>query len=457
MIKSHDMKNRELVIGLEVHLKLNSTHKLFCSCINTQDFVTTQPNTHICPTCTGQPGGLPVIQQTAVEKALLLGRLLNCEIVNPSSFDRKSYFYPDLPSGYQITQFNTPYAQRGQVSFFSEDFSSESSVNITEAHMETDTAKTIHDGSVALLDFNRAGTPLVEIVTEPDFRNAEQVSSFLKELQRMVKFNNIGDADMDKGQMRVDVNISIRPEGASEYGTRVEIKNMSSFSMIKKAINTEYDRLVILYESGETFDQETRRWDETTDTTILMRSKENALEYRYFPEPDLPLCLIPTEIIDSINEITTISPHDTIKRYRDEYDFNKEYIHLLMSTPATHAYAQRLFATDISPRIIGQWLVGPIASYCKEQRIECDELPVSFAYLVNFLHEIEKKTITYDQGKIVLKKMLESDLSPASIIKELGFDAAGLSDDDIRAIGTDVLAAHPHIVEQYRGGKESAI
>ena len=249
----------QLTIGLEIHLKVKSPNKLFCQCPNEQNFDTLLPNTNICPVCTGQPGALPTLSYEPLFKALLLGKALNCKINPVSTFDRKSYFYPDLPMGYQITQLYHPTNIDGQVTFFVDDeYSTEKTVGIRDAHIESDTAKMIHDGGQALIDFNRAGTPLVEIVTDPDFRSAEEVSSFIKELQKRAKYNDISDADMDKGQMRVDVNISIRKSEEDPYGTRVELKNINSTGMIRRAIQHEYDRQIAILESGKKLDQATR-------------------------------------------------------------------------------------------------------------------------------------------------------------------------------------------------------
>lgn len=241
----------QLTIGLEIHLKIKSPNKLFCQCRNEQNFDTLLPNTNICPVCTAQPGALPTLSYEPLFKALVLGKVLNCKINDISTFDRKSYFYPDLPMGYQITQLYHPTNIDGQVTFYiDDDYNQERSVGIRDAHIENDTAKMIHDGGQALIDFNRAGTPLVEIVTQPDFRTAEEVSAFIKELQRRAKYNDISDADMDKGQMRVDVNISIRKSENDPYGTRVELKNINSTGMVRRAIAHEYARQVELLENG---------------------------------------------------------------------------------------------------------------------------------------------------------------------------------------------------------------
>lgn len=288
------------------------------------------PNTNICPVCTGQPGALPTLSEEVLEKALLLGKALNCKINEISTFDRKSYFYPDLPMGYQITQLYHPTNTEGKVNFFLDNYTTEKTIHIQDAHMECDTGKMIHNEGQAMLDFNRAGTPLVEIVTLPDFRSSEEVIEFLKELQRMVRFNDIADADLEKGQMRVDVNISLRKSEKDPFGTRVEVKNINSFGMIKRAIEHEQTRQEKIYESGETFTQQTRGRDDAKNESYLMRSKEDALDYRYFPEPDLPPLKIQDETKKRLNEQAIVIPHEIIKQFNN-YGFNKEYINALIS------------------------------------------------------------------------------------------------------------------------------
>ena len=301
-----------LTIGLEIHIKLNTPNKMFCQCANEQNFETLMPNTHICPVCTGQPGALPTLSKEVVDKALLLGKALHCKVNEYSQFDRKSYFYPDLPMGYQITQLYKPTNVEGQVSFFLNNYTQEKTVHILDAHMENDTAKMIHNGGEALLDFNRAGTPLVEIVTNPDFTSTDEVVEFLKELQRLMRYNDISSADMEKGQMRCDVNISVRKNSSDPLGTRAEIKNINSFGMVKRAIEHEQARQEAIYEKGETFSQQTRGRDDAKGESYLMRSKEDALDYRFFPEPDLPPLHISKETIERLNSIP-INREDNIE------------------------------------------------------------------------------------------------------------------------------------------------
>jgi aspartyl-tRNA(Asn)/glutamyl-tRNA(Gln) amidotransferase subunit B len=319
-----------LTIGLEIHIKLKSVNKMFCQCKNQQNFDDLVPNTNICPVCTGQPGALPTLSEEVLEKVLLLGKALQCTINETSAFDRKSYFYPDLPMGYQITQLYHPTNTEGQISFFLDNYITEKIVHLQDAHMECDTGKMIHDGNQALLDFNRAGTPLVEIVTKPDFSTTEEVIEFLKELQRIVRFNDIADADLEKGQMRVDVNISLRKSESDPLGTRVEVKNINSFGMIKRAIEHERIRQEKIYETEKIFTQQTRGRNDVKGESYLMRSKEDALDYRYFPEPDLPPLKIDKKRMERLNGKEITIPHHIIKKLKEEYGFNKEYINALI-------------------------------------------------------------------------------------------------------------------------------
>ncbi len=335
------MTNYTITIGLEVHLKIKSKTKIFCQCPNEQNFDVLMPNTNICPVCTGQPWALPTLSTEVLEKSLLLGKALNCTINTISQFDRKSYFYPDLPMGYQITQLYHPTNTNGKINIFLDNYNQETTIHILDAHMENDTAKMIHDEKEALIDFNRAGTPLVEVVTWPDFHTEDEVVEFLKELQRICKYNNISDAEMDKGQMRVDVNISIS-DNPEKLGQRVELKNINSFGMIKRAINHEFNRQKEILENGGNIEQQTRGRDDENTTSHMMRSKENALDYRYFPEPDLPPLELDGSILNKINQQakTLTIPYEIIKTFKEKYQFHKEYINALINDKDILTYFQ---------------------------------------------------------------------------------------------------------------------
>lgn len=454
-----------LTIGLEIHIKLKSVNKMFCQCPNEQNFDALLPNTHICPVCTGQPGALPTLSQEVLDKALLLGKALNCKINKISSFDRKSYFYPDLPMGYQITQLYHPTNTEGKVNFFLDNYTTEKTVHIQDAHMECDTGKMIHNWGEALLDFNRAGTPLVEIVTLPDFRSVEEVVEFLKELQRIVRFNDIADADLEKGQMRVDVNISLRNSEKDPYGTRAEIKNINSFGMIKRAIEHEKDRQEAIYAAGETFEQQTRGRDDTKGESYLMRSKEDALDYRYFPEPDLPSLHLSDETFKRLDEQTIVIPHEVIKQFSQDYGFNKEYINALISDKDILNYFKKLeslFTKEgnegwLKSKLIAKRISWPIAARLNEHFKTINELPFNQDTFIEFLTNAQAGNLIENQLKVVMQEMLSTWKNPSEIIKEKWFDTPAIDSNEIELIAKQILEENPAIVEQYKDGKTTTI
>lgn len=449
------MSDYKVTIWLEIHLKLKSENKLFCQCRNQQDFENTKPNTNICPVCTGQPGALPTLSQEALEKGLLFGKALHCTINKESRFDRKSYFYPDLPMGYQITQLYHPTNTNGKVHFYVDNYRQEKTVHILDAHLESDTAKMIHENKKALLDFNRAGTPLIEIVTWPDFSSWDEVIEFLKELQRIARFNNISDADLEKWQMRVDVNISIRKTDEEKLWTRVEIKNINSFWAIKRAIEHEYKRQKELYETNQLFSQQTRRRDDQNTCSHLMRSKEDALDYRYFPEPDLPPLVLSDELLENINTIQLEIPYNFIKTAIEEYGFNKEYINALLSDKGTLDFF--LSIENIDPKIKAKRICWPIAAWTKENYKTTEELPFSKEIFVEFLTSAQEGKIQENQLKIIMEEMLLTGKSYNEIIKEKWFNTPWIDENELEKIIKWVLEENPTIVEQYKCGKTTTL
>ena len=444
-----------LTIGLEIHLKVKSSTKLFCACTNSQDMEMLVPNTNICPVCTGQPGALPILQVEPMMKSLLMGRALHCTIHPTSAFDRKSYFYPDLPMGYQITQFHTPTMTDGQVEFFNESFEQSETIGIQQIQMETDTAKSIHTAGASLIDYNRAATPLIEIVTKPEFHTPEQVASFLKELQRIARYNDISDADMEKGQMRVDVNISISKD--STRGTRNEIKNMNSISAIMRAIDHEYNRQVAVLESGGEIVQATRRRDDIAGESFVMRSKEDALDYRYMPEPDLPPLTITREILDEIDTAPLLLPSVFITRCRQEFWFHKEYINALINDKETLDYFLACLDDGCDPKETVKWIAWPMLAYTKEHFLTLSELKFDRGQFVAFLRMIEEGKLISNQYKMIMEQMIATGKSPDELVKELWFDAVQSNDDEIIAVIQTILTANPTIVDQYKWWKETAI
>lgn len=446
-----------LTIWLEIHIKLNSENKMFCQCKNEQNFDTLEPNTNICPVCTGQPGALPTLSEDDLLLALKLGKALNCKINKESQFDRKSYFYPDLPMGYQITQLYKPTNTDGEVSFFVNNYEEEKKIRILDAHMENDTAKMIHEWWQSLIDFNRAGTPLIEIVTWPDFSNDDEVVEFLKELQRIVRYNNISNADMEKWQMRVDVNISIRKNESDPLWTRVELKNINSFWMIKRAILHEHNRQKTLLEKWEKVWQETRMRNDTEWISKMMRSKEDALDYRYFPEPDMPILQLNDEILKNLDNEKLIIPHNIIKKFKQEYWFHKEYINALIGDFDTLLVFSELKEQWLDPKNIAKWISGPINAYMKENFVWINDLPFNLKQLSEFIKISDEWKIMDNQMKIVMDEMLKTWKSASEIIKEKWFDAPEISENDLENIAKKVLENNPTIVEQYKSGKTSTL
>jgi len=446
-----------ITVWLEIHLKLSTSTKIFCRCKNDQSLDNNQPNTNICPVCTGQPWALPQVSKEVVEKGLLLGKALNCRVNNPSRFDRKSYFYPDLPMGYQITQLYTPINVDWKVSFFLDNYEQKKSVRISDAHLECDTAKSLHQWDTMYLDFNRAGTPLIEIVTGPDFSSSDEAVEFAKEVQRIAKWNDLSDADMEKGQMRVDVNVSIRNQESDPLGTRVELKNINSFSAIKRAIDNEVIRQQQCIEAWEEIKQETRRWDDLKGQSFLMRSKEDALDYRYFPEPDLPDLYIDDELLQKVKERELTIPFDHIRKMKEEYGFNKEFINTMIWDYSTLKFFNRLIEKWFDPKLVAKWIAGQISAYMTAHFVWITELPIDEEQLEEFLSIAKEWKIIDNQLKLVMEEMLASGASASDIIKEKWFDTPALSNDELRDHCKAVIAENPAIVDQYKWWKTSVI
>ena len=441
----------QTIIWLEIHIKLNSDTKLFCGCANEQEFDDLEANTHVCPVCMGQPGALPVLYQQPLDKAIQLWLALGCEIDAQSHFDRKSYFYPDLPLGYQITQLARPTNIDGKVSFFvDKEFVESRTVRIRDAHIETDTGKSTHQWGGVLLDFNRAGTPLVEIVTDPDFHTAEEVVAFLKQLQRIARYNNVGDADMEKGQLRVDVNISLRPEWQEEYGIRTETKNMNSFSAITRAIAYEVARQTEVLESGGHIEQETRGRDDASGTSYVMRSKENAMDYRYFPEPDLPPLDLDEAYIQEIRELVDEWPYARILQYRTEYGFNKEYINALINDVEMNTYFATTVAEWQDPAETAKRLVGPIQRRLSDQEKSLGDVAFGREQYVAFIQLIAEGSLANAQAKIVMKEMLDTGKDPAVIIEEKWLKPVG--EDEISARLDQIFGDKPDLLADLQWG-----
>lgn len=392
----------EYIIWLEIHIKLHTRHKIFCFCENTQDFDSTAPNTHICPTCTAQPGSLPIINKECIDTAIRLWHIFGSELNKQFSRDRKSYFYPDSPTGYQITQFAQPIIKWGKVSFYTDNFQHEHTAPIHEAHLENDTAKTITIDGTTYIDFNRSGGPLIEIVTEPYFTNDDQVIEFLKELQRLVRWNDIGYADLEKGQMRVDVNLSVKPIGQKQLGVRNEVKNLNSFAAIRKAIAYEYQRHSEILAQWQTIEQETRWRDDTKGQTYTLRSKEQAHDYRYFTEANLP-AVDPTTI-DREAKSEIVRWFDRIRQLK-EFGFHKEYIHGLMNNEFLYGWFQDAIKEWYDPKTLAKRLLWPIAAVYNEWGETSIKLTTQT--FVEFVDTVTKNNINDNVAKQIMEEILQ--------------------------------------------------
>lgn len=439
------MSNYTYHIGLEIHIKLSSENKIFCLCQNTQDFDQSKPNQHICPICTAQPWAMPIINLECINKINTLAKLFGTDINKEFKRDRKSYFYPDIPTWYQITQFYHPIIKWGKVEFYSDNFESQHEIAVHEAHLENDTAKTTHIDKKTYIDYNRAGTPLVEIVTKPWFTSDTQVVDFLKELQKNIKSNDIWYADLEKGQMRVDVNISV--SDSDILGTRVEIKNINSYSAIRNAINYEFARQSKLLSQGMEVEQETRKRDDITWATQIMRSKEDAMDYRYMPEPDLPMIDIGSSEFDDINIIRNV---DIISRYKN-YWFNKEYIYGIINNETIFDRFEYAIDKGYDPKLAAKRLLWWFASVLNEKWT--DAILFDKDRFLSFLTFVWSKTLSDNINKQIFDEMLKEGGDPLSIATKFDTD----SKFDLESIVSQVIESNPSVVEQYKSGKESVI
>ena len=447
----------EAVIGIEIHCQLRTASKMFCGCSTEYDGA--PPNSHVCPVCLGLPGALPTINKRAVEHVLTTGAAIDASPPAATRWDRKNYFYPDLPKGYQISQYDLPLASGGRLTFDTSE--GPFTVTITRAHLEEDTAKLVHatdeDGRKrSLVDFNRSGAPLMEIVTEPDIRTAEQARRYAEELQLVMRTIGASDADMERGQMRVEANVSLRPRGTEAYGTRIEVKNMNSFRAVERAIAHEIERQATALDAGETIVQETRGWSEERGSTYRMRVKETSDDYRYFPEPDLPPLHLDTDWLAEIAAALPELPAARRARYRDVLGLSAyDATVLVADRDATALFEATLAASaDLDAKPVANWVTG---DYLRLRNAAGTEpVPVAPAELAAIVEAVAAGTISKAQGREVLEEHVASGSSAAAIIAERGFRQ--ISDEGALAMAVDdVLAANAAAVADYRAGKEQAL
>ncbi|XGV88172.1 MAG: Asp-tRNA(Asn)/Glu-tRNA(Gln) amidotransferase subunit GatB [Limnothrix sp. BL-A-16] len=449
----------EAVIGLETHCQLSTETKIFCT--SSTEFGA-DPNTHVDPVCLGLPGTLPVLNQKVLEYAVKAGLALNCQIAPYSKFDRKQYFYPDLPKNYQISQYDLPIAEHGWLEVEIVDKQGNATrkrIGITRLHMEEDAGKLVHAGAdrlagsaYSLVDYNRAGVPLVEIVSEPDIRTGQEAAEYAKELRRIVRYLGISDGNMQEGSLRCDVNVSVRPVGQKAFGTKVEIKNMNSFNAIQRAIEYEIERQIEAIETGEPIVQETRLWEEGSQRTISMRSKEGSSDYRYFPEPDLTPIVVSEEQRESWRKELPELPAQKRHRYETELGLSAYDAQVLTDERAVAEYFEATVAAGGDVKQAANWIMGDIAAWLKNEKQSIDNLALKPAELAELVGLIVNGTISGKIAKDILPELLTEGGSPKALVDRKGL--VQISDQGaIKAMIEEVLAAHPTELEQYRAGK----
>ena len=447
------MKQYETVIGLEVHVELATKTKIFCSC--STEFGGA-PNTHTCPVCTGMPGSLPVLNKQVVEYAAAVGLATKCTITQNCKFDRKNYFYPDNPQNYQISQLYLPICRDGYVEIETEE--GKKKVRIHEIHMEEDAGKLVHDdwADCSLVDFNRSGVPLIEIVSEPDMRSAEEVIAYLEKLRMIIQYLGASDCKLNEGSMRADVNLSVREVGATEFGTRTETKNLNSFKAIARAIENERERQIDLLESGQEVVQETRRWDDTKEYSYAMRSKEDAQDYRYFPDPDLVPINISDEWLERLKSEQPEFRDEKKERYIEEYGLPEYDANLLTLYKPLTVLLEAAVANGSKPKEASNWLMVETMRLVKEKGIEPDEVKFSADNFSKFLKLIDDNVINKTVAKEVFEAMFNDDIDPEKYVdeNELKMDN---NTDELKGVLEEIIANNPKSVEDFHNGKEKAI
>lgn len=447
----------EAVIGLEVHTELQTTTKIFCGC---KTSFGAEPNTNVCPVCLGLPGVLPVLNKRVLEFAVRAGLALNCEISRFSKFDRKNYYYPDLPKNFQTSQFDLPICERGHLDI--EVNGEKKQIRITRAHMEEDAGKLVHHGTsitdsdYSLVDYNRTGTPLLEIVTEPDMRSAKEAVAYLEKMRAILQYIGISDCRMEEGSLRCDANVSVRPVGQKELGTKAEIKNINSFKGVEKAIEYEALRQAEILEDGRKIIQETRTWDEKEGVTKSMRTKEEANDYRYFPEPDLAPFTVSEEYIEDIRKTLPELPDERRERYIANFGLSSTDAQYMTNDKDTSDYFEKVVAAGADPKASVNWIMGEFASQLSNAGIEIAKAPVTPENLAKLLALIAKGTISGKIAKKVFAEMWKDGADPEEIVKAQGL--VQISDTGaLKELVVKVIANNPKAVEDFKAGKKKAV
>ena len=443
----------ETVIGLEVHVELATKTKIFCGCSTAFGWA---PNTHTCPVCTGMPGSLPVLNKQVVEYAMAVGLATNCQIHQYCKFDRKNYFYPDNPQNYQISQLYLPICHDGGIEI--ETAAGKKVIGIHEIHMEEDAGKLIHDEweDCTLVDYNRSGVPLIEIVSEPDMRSAEEVIAYLDKLRLIVQYLGASDCKLQEGSMRADVNLSVREVGAEQFGTRTEMKNLNSFKAIARAIEGERARQIELIEEGRQVIQETRRWDDNKEYSYPMRSKEDAHDYRYFPDPDLVPVIISDEWLQAVKDRQPELRTEKLARYKKEFDIPDYDAEILTGSKHLADLFEETTELCGKPKKVSNWLMGETLRLLKEAGQEPEEITFSAAHLAKLIELLDAGTINQTVAKEVFEQIFREDIDPEQYVEAHGLKMVN-DDNLLRTVVEQVIAANPQSVADYRGGKEKAL
>lgn len=444
----------EMVMGLEVHSELSTKTKIFCSCPT--EFGG-EPNTHTCPICMAMPGTLPVLNEKVVEYAVKAGLATKCEIARDSKNDRKNYFYPDLPKSYQISQFDKPLCREGYIEI-EDDEGNPKRIGITRIHIEEDAGKLNHNefGGGSLVDLNRAGVPLIEIVSEPDLRSSGEAERYLKKLKSILEYIEVSDCKMQEGSFRADVNVSVRKKGQAEFGTRTEMKNMNSFKAITRGIEYEADRQVEVIEDGGKIVQETLRWDDVSGKTFSMRDKEDAQDYRYFPEPDLVAIRLSEEYIENIKNNLPELPESRKARYMEEFKLSEKDSRLLTASKYLSNLFEEAEGICHNAKATANWILSDISRILNEKEMEAEEIPFTGKELAQLVELIDKGTISSAIGKKVVDELFENPKNPEEIIKEKGW--IQISDEGaIKEVVMKVLENNPQSIADYKAGKDRAL
>jgi len=452
------MSNKyDTVIGLEVHVQLKTDSKMFCSCKNKYGEA---PNTLVCPVCMGYPGAMPVPNRKAIEKTIIAGMMCSCKIAKFSKFDRKSYFYPDMAKNYQISQYDLPFCEQGNIHIYGKGFSGneldEKDIGITRIHLEEDAAKSTHFSNYSGIDYNKGGIPLMEIVSEPDITTADEAYAYLTALKQVVQYGGIGDCDMEKGQLRCDVNISLKPCGQKEFGTKIELKNLNSFRAVHRSIDYEVVRQAEILDEGGSMNQETRGWNDDKGVTYLMRTKESAHDYRYFPEPDLLPVILSDEDISELKKHVPELPETKKTRFIEKFGLTPFDAQVLTSEKSIADFFDTGAVLTKTPKLLANWIISELLRELSDANIDIADSKITPKSLADMIELINNKTISGKIAKTVFSEMFKTGNAPTVIVKEKGL--VQVTDESvIEGFVDKAIAENPSQVEEYKGGKKAVL